>query len=119
MKRDSVDYVDEFFFFLVENFINTHARFEVLPNNGLDMWLEGASALVLLPPFREPKKLRKKDVDEANHIPETETTKLKKLGVQVMCQLYKGVGHNNMTCKEKNNPNFIKPVKIPIRKIIF
>ena len=35
MKRDLIDCVDEFF--SVENFIDTHERFGVLPNNGLDM----------------------------------------------------------------------------------
>ena len=70
MKRDLIDYVDEFF--SVENFIDTHERFGVLPNNGPGMWPEGVGALVLPPPFKvqpsRPKKLRKIYFDEAHHI---------------------------------------------------
>ena len=65
MKRDMIDYVDEFF--SVENFINTYERFGVLPNNRLDMWLDGVGAPVLPLPFKvqpsRPKKLRKIDFD--------------------------------------------------------
>ena len=53
----------------------------MLQNNGPYMWPEGASVPVLPLPFKvqsgRPKKLRKRDVDEAHHIPETDTTKLK------------------------------------------
>lgn len=55
-----------------------------------------------------------READEVEHVPETNTTKLRRLGVQMTCQLCKGVGHNIRTCKEKNSPNFNKPIKILI-----
>ena len=70
MKRDPVDYVDQFF--SVQNFISTHERFGVLLVNGLDMWPEALGALVLPPPFKvqpgRPKKLRRREVDKVEHI---------------------------------------------------
>ena len=117
MKRDPVDFVDNFF--KVENFISTHQRFGLLPINGSDMWLEGSSAPVLPPPFKvqlgKPKKMRRREAKETTHIPETNMMKMRKLDVQITIQLYKGVGHNIRTCKEKNNPNFSKKIKISIR----
>ena len=71
MKRDLIDNVDEFY--SVENFINTHERFGVLPNNGSDMWPKGVGAPVLPLPFNvqpnRPKKLRRREGNEANDIP--------------------------------------------------
>ena len=62
------------------------------------MWPEALGAQMLPPPFRvqlgRPKKLRMREVDEAVSVLETQTTKLRRFGVQMICQLCKEVGHN-------------------------
>ena len=59
MKRDPIDYVDEFF--SVENFIDTHERLGVLQNNGTDMWPEGVGAPMLPSPFKvQTQEIKKK-----------------------------------------------------------
>ena len=95
LKKDPIDYLDKFF--NVKNFFTTRQRFGLLPINGQDMWYEASSAQVLPPPFRvqlgRPKKLRKRETDEAVSILETQIAKLRLFDVQMTCQLCKGVGH--------------------------
>ena len=80
------------------------------------MWPKASSAQVLPPPFgvqsRRPQNLRRREENEAVNIPETQATKLRRFGVQMTCQLCKGFEHNIRTCKEKNNTNFVKPIKV-------
>ena len=99
LKRDPVDYLDKFF--SVKNFITTRQRFGLLSINDQDMWIEASGAQVLPLPFRGqlggPKKLRR--ANEVVSILETQTAKLRRFGVQMTCQLCKGVGHNIRTCK--------------------
>ena len=57
LKRNPVEFIDKFF--IVENFITTHARFGLLPINGQDMWLEASGARVASTIYSATRKAKK------------------------------------------------------------
>ena len=111
MNRDSANYVHAYY--SVEKYISTYA-IGLEPTNGPNMWPKAAGNLIKPPNFTKmpgrPKIRRKRDADEEPK----NLTKLPRNGLQITCQVCFKVGHNKRTCKEKNNPGFKRPKKLPV-----
>lgn len=105
-------------YYTVERYIQAY-QYGIQPLNGKSMWPITDGEPIKPPPYKKmpgrPKKMRKRGPEENPRNP----SKLTRHGIQMTCSVCGVVGHNKKSCPNAKDPNFKRPVKLPVSPNIF